>query len=98
MKSREFWKDVLERALRTAAQVAVATLVAAKTGLLDTDWLSWLSTVGMATLLSLLTSVASEAKGPDGTAALYSRHDDNPPPARRDGKTEEADVTESSSR
>lgn len=66
-----FWKDAVERAVRTVAQAWVAVLVAAGTGLLDTDWLAGLSMAGMAGLLSLLTSLGGEALiNPSGTASL----------------------------
>jgi Putative lactococcus lactis phage r1t holin len=67
-----FWRDALERALRTVAQTWAATLIAAGTGLLDTDWLAGLSTAGMAGLLSLLLSVGGEMAKPTGTASLTS--------------------------
>jgi hypothetical protein len=68
-----FWKDAAERAIRTTAQIMVALILAAGTGLLDTDWLAYLSSAAMAGLLSVLTSVASEMKSPDGTASLVSQ-------------------------
>lgn len=72
MSARVFWKDTLERALRTAAQAELALLVADGTGLLDTDWWAGLSAAGMAALLSLLTSLGSGVSNPDGTASLVS--------------------------
>ena len=65
-----FWKDAVERAIRTVAQTFGAIVVAAGTGLLDTDWLTAFSAAGMAGLLSVLTSLASEVKSPDGTASM----------------------------
>lgn len=65
-----FWKDAVERAVRTIAQTFCAIVVAAGTGLLDTDWLTSFSAAGMAGLLSVLTSLASEVKSPDGTASM----------------------------
>lgn len=61
-----FIKATLERAIKTFAQVLAALLVANGTGLLDTDWVSAGSTAGMAALLSILTSVASDRIGADG--------------------------------
>ena len=58
-----FWKAAAERAVKTFAQTAGATAVAAGTGLLDTDWQTLASVCGMAALLSLATSVASAPVG-----------------------------------
>jgi hypothetical protein len=70
-----FWKDAVERAIRTTAQIMAALTISAGTGLLDTDWLASLSAAGMAGLLSILTSLAGEVRSPNGTASLVS-----PPP------------------
>lgn len=65
-----FWADAVERAVRTFAQAEAAVLVAAGTGLLDTNWLAGLSTAGMAGVLSILFSVGGETVRPTGTASL----------------------------
>ncbi len=67
-----FWKDAVERAVRTFAQTFGAVVLAAGTGLLDTDWLTGVSAAGMASLLSVLTSLASEVKSPNGTASMMN--------------------------
>ncbi|WP_290062248.1 holin [Amycolatopsis solani] len=67
MWTRKFWKDASERAVRTAAGVAVATL---GSGLLVTDWVTALSTTGMAVVASLLASLASQLPNPDGSASF----------------------------
>lgn len=72
MWSKTFWKDLAERGLKTFAQVLVATLTAAGTGLLDTDWGSALAVAGMAAVLSVVTSLASNVLNPDGTASLVT--------------------------
>ena len=56
-----FWRAAAERAVKTFAQTAGALIVAAGTGLLDTDWLALVSVSGMAALVSLLTSIGSDA-------------------------------------
>lgn len=48
------------RALRTAAQTAVATIGTTAAVLADIDWPIVASSAGLAALLSLLTSVATE--------------------------------------
>lgn len=82
-----FWKDALERAIRTVAQVLGALVVAAGTGLLGTDWIASFSAAGMAGVLSILTSLAGEARSPDGTASLLRTKpvpQPEPPEAQRD--------------
>ena len=61
-----FWKAAGERAVKTFAQTAAALLVAAGTGLLDSDWQTTGSVAGMAALLSVLTSVGSAGMGNPG--------------------------------
>lgn len=65
-----FWRDALERALKTLAQAFAVVLVSDGTGLLTTDWKAALSVGGMAAVLSLLTSIASNMVVPDDTASL----------------------------
>jgi hypothetical protein len=56
-----FWKAAAERALKTFAQAFAAFLVADATGILEVDWIKGASVAGLATLLSVLTSVGSDA-------------------------------------
>lgn len=70
MWTRKFWKDAAERATRTMVQAALAALAAQQTGLLETDWLAGGSTVLMAGLLSVLTSLLSQWPNPDGSASF----------------------------
>lgn len=67
-----FWKDAMERALRTVAGAEAAALTAAGTGLIDSNWVGSLSLAGMTGLLSLLLSVASVGINPNGTASMTS--------------------------
>lgn len=60
MWSKAFWIAALERAIRTLCQAAVAAIVAAGTGLVDTDWAGIGSVAGMAAVVSLLMSVGSD--------------------------------------
>ena len=63
--SRKFWRETLERAVKTAAQASVALLTAdGVLGLLDVNWTDGASVVGLAAVVSVLTSVASEPFGP----------------------------------
>ena len=70
MWTLSFWKDAVERAVRTVAGAEAAALTAAGAGLIDANWAGSLSMAGMAGLLSLLLSVAGEAVAPTGTASF----------------------------
>jgi hypothetical protein len=61
----DFWRLTAERAARSFAQSLLAVLSVGGLGLLEVDWLTALSTAGMATLLSVLTSVGGAHIGPD---------------------------------
>ena len=56
-----FWKAALERAVKTFAQTLVALWGADALNIVEADWGETLSLAAGATVLSLLTSVASSA-------------------------------------
>jgi len=62
----DFWKAAAERAVKTFAQTAAALAVGSGAGLIDADWVTLASVSGMAALVSLLTSVGSDALTGDG--------------------------------
>lgn len=69
-----FWKAAAERSIKTVAQAAVATLtIGATTGLFDVDWQTVASVSLLSGVVSILTSIASDAvtghTGPSLTAA-----------------------------
>jgi hypothetical protein len=55
----------IERALKTVAQVAIASIGATAVGVLDVDWVQVLSVSALAGVMSLLTSVLSYDKAPE---------------------------------
>jgi hypothetical protein len=64
--SGRFWLATGERAVKTAAQSAIAFLGAEVTGILDVDFGQAASVVGLATVLSVLSSIASAGVGNSG--------------------------------
>ena len=56
--TKSFWAGTFERAVKTAAQSLIAVIGTGTLGILDVDWLTALSVAGLATVLSVLTSVA----------------------------------------
>lgn len=66
--SAGFGKGLVERAVKTFAQSLGASLVVF-TGLLDVDWQASLGAAGLATLLSVLTTV-----GGSGVSGEPGRH------------------------
>ncbi|AAB18723.1 Holin [Lactococcus cremoris] len=68
---KTFFKDMAERAIKTFAQAMIGALGAGATGLIGVDWLQALSIAGFATVVSILTSLASGIPG-DNTASLVN--------------------------
>ena len=66
--TREFAVDTLERAVKTFAQALLAVL-AVGTPLWDIPWTEALGIAATATVISVLTSVASAGLGTKGTAS-----------------------------
>lgn len=80
MFTRLFWADAGERAVKTAAQVAIGLLVGSTAGLLGLDWLSAGSTIGTAVVVSILTSLVGTSgvlgdKGQASFLTLRGRHE-----------------------
>ena len=78
MTTLAFWKATAERGVKTFAQTLAALLVADGTDLLNSAWVARLSVAGMAALVSVLTSVGSDAAtggGPSLTNAEVVEYD-----------------------
>lgn len=70
MRTRRFWIDAAERAVRTFAQALAAVLAA---GFVVTDGAAWtqaLLSAVLAALISVLTSIAGSAVGEQGSPSL----------------------------
>ena len=72
MFTKAFIIAAAERAIKTAAQIAVATITANATGLLDADWVAIGSVSGLAAVVSVLTSIASGAITGDGPSLTHA--------------------------
>lgn len=57
-----YWSFAGERALKTCAQVALATIGVTAAGIMEVDWLQVLSVSALAGIMSLLTSVLTYDK------------------------------------
>lgn len=58
----KYWGFAGERALKTAAQTAIATIGVGVTGIFEVDWVNLLSVTALSALMSLLTSVITYDK------------------------------------
>ena len=65
-KYREWGVAALTRAAKTAAQTAVALIGTGAVGFTDLDWVRIASVSGVAAVLSLLTSIATDLPEVDG--------------------------------
>lgn len=61
-KWNKYWGFAGERAVKTVAQVALATIGVTAAGLLDVDWVQVASVSVLAGVMSLLTSVLTYDK------------------------------------
>ncbi|WP_435233382.1 holin [Micromonospora aurantiaca (nom. illeg.)] len=65
-----FWKQALERALKTFAQAALALLAGDGLGVLDINWGDVASVGALAAVASLLTSLVSAPAGEPASPSL----------------------------
>lgn len=57
--TKEFWKAVAIRAIRTVCQTAVALIGTNAVGVTDVNWIGVLSGSALAGIVSVLTSIAT---------------------------------------
>lgn len=70
MFTRLFWKDVAERAVKTAAQFTLVGLGGNFTSVWSADWRQIAGAAAAGAVTSVLTSLASERFGPSGTPSV----------------------------
>ncbi len=70
MWTGKFWKQAAERAIKTAAQVALTFFVVGETNVLDVPWQSAAGVTAGAAIASVLFSMASAPFGPEGSPSL----------------------------
>ena len=58
----KYWAFAGERAVKTVAQVAIATIGVTTVGILDVEWVQGASVASLAGVMSLLTSVLTYDK------------------------------------
>jgi hypothetical protein len=66
----KFWKDVAERAIRTAAQALLALWATDVSGVLEVDWVQAGSVAALAALTSVLMSIVATGVGDKGTPSF----------------------------
>lgn len=70
MMTLSFWKQALERAIKTAAQAALAFFVVGQTIFAEIDWAVVGGGVLVAFIASVLTSIVSSPFGPKDSPSL----------------------------
>ena len=70
--TKTFVLQLVERAIKTAAQAALALFTASSFNWMHFDWQAGLGTVATATICSILTSLASIGLGPSDTPSVVS--------------------------
>lgn len=56
-KFKQYWSYAGERAIKTVAQTALATISVGAVGIFDVDWVNVASVAALSGVMSLLTSV-----------------------------------------
>lgn len=76
MWSLGYWKQTAERAIRTAAQVALSFWIVGETGVLDVDWQQFGSVVALSALASVAMSLVGSGLNDPETPSMVRMSDD----------------------
>lgn len=76
MWALSFWKQTAERAIKTAAQVALSFWVVGQTGVLDVDWQQFFSVTVLAAGASVMTSLVSSGVNDPENPSMVRLEDD----------------------
>lgn len=68
----KFWKQTIERAIRTAAQALLALWGTQVAGVLDVDWVQAASVSALAALMSVLMSIVATGVGDHESPSFVS--------------------------
>jgi len=79
MTTGAFWAAASERAVKTAAQAAVALIGTGAVGITSLDWVQIASIAATAAVVSILTSLASDRLGSQPGPSLVNEHLTPPP-------------------
>lgn len=70
MWTQKFWQEAAERAVKTAAQAALAFFIVGQTVFTEVDWAVVAGGTAVAAIASVLTSLASAPFGPVESPSL----------------------------
>lgn len=70
MWTLNFWRQTNERAVKTAAQAALAFFIVGQTVITELDWAAVAGGTAIAAIASVLTSLASAPFGPEDSPSL----------------------------
>jgi len=70
MWTKAFWKQTVERAVKTGGEVAASLLLVDGAGVLPTSWYQFSVAVGISMLASVFASLGSLKIGPAQTPSL----------------------------
>lgn len=75
MWTKLFWEESAERAVKTAAQAALAFFIIGETAFHSLSWVEVAGAAAVGAIASLLTSLASSPFGPPDSPSLVGEHE-----------------------
>jgi hypothetical protein len=74
MWTKSFWEQSIERAVKTAAQAALAFFVVGETAFHSVSWAEVAGAAAVGAIASVLMSLASSPFGPEESPSLVGEH------------------------